>query len=321
MKKFSIVVPVYYNEENLPITVPVLLSLRDKLPEYDLELVFVDDGSGDNSLKVLLEYQNEYPNHIKVIKFSRNFGAIAALQAGLEQARGDCVGVIAADLQDPPELFIDMVRHWEKGNKVILGVRKHREDSLISKLFSYTYYFLLRHLAIADYPKKGFDFMLIDQQVVQDVNRAAGKNASIMTLVFWLGYSPVLIPYNRVKRDKGVSRWTFSKRVKFFIDTFVSFSYFPIRIISLIGMLVALSAFGYGLFVLFGWYRYGVEVRGWTSSILITLCLSGFQMIMLGVVGEYLWRIFDEVRNQPKYVIDEIYSNTPQDGGENEQDK
>jgi dolichol-phosphate mannosyltransferase len=318
MKKFSIVVPVYYNEENLPRTIPVLLSLRDDLPEYSLELIFVDDGSGDKSLQILLEHQNETPHHIKVIKLSRNFGAIAALQAGLEQASGDCVGVIAADLQDPPELFIDMVGHWEKGNKVILGVRKHREDRLISKLFSNIYYFLLRRFAIAGYPKMGFDFMLIDQQVVQDVNRAAGKNTNIMTFVFWLGYAPVLIPYKRVERDKGTSRWTFGKRVKLFIDTFVSFSYFPIRMISVVGLLVAFIAFGYGLYVLYGWYQFGIEVRGWTSSILVTLFLSGFQMVMLGVIGEYLWRVLDDVRGRPNYVIDEIYSNNPPNGDDHE---
>jgi len=319
MKKFSIIIPVYYNEENLPSTIPALLSLRDDIPEYSLELVFVDDGSGDKSLQILLEHQNKYPNHIKVVKLSRNFGAIAAIQAGLEQAKGDCVGVIAADLQDPPELFIDMVKHWEKGNKVILGVRKHREDGLFTKLFSYTFYFLLRHFAIADYPKKGFDFMLVDRQVVQAINRAAGKNTNVMTFVFWLGYSPVLIPYTRVERDKGVSKWTFNKRVKFFIDTFVSFSYFPVRVISLTGLLVAIIAFGYGLFVLFGWHKYGIEVRGWTSSILVTLFLSGFQMVMLGVIGEYLWRVLDEVRGRPIYVIDEIYSNNPENGDDDEQ--
>jgi glycosyltransferase involved in cell wall biosynthesis len=320
MKKLSIVVPVYYNEKNLPSTIQRLLSLRDDLPGYVLELIFVDDGSGDNSLKVLLDYQSENPQNITVIKLSRNFGAMAALQSGLEHATGDCVGVIAADLQDPPELFIDMVRYWEMGNKVVLGVRRHREDSLISKSFSYIFYFLLRRFAIRDYPQKGFDFMLIDKQVVQDINRASGRNTNTMTFVFWLGYSPVLVPYKRVERDKGISRWTFSKRVKFFIDTFVSFSYLPIRIISLIGILIALIAFGYGLYVLFGWYQFGIEVRGWTSSILVTLFLSGFQMIMLGVVGEYLWRVLDEVRNQPKYVIDEIYPNQPQNGGDDEHD-
>ena len=153
--------------------------------------------------------------------------------------------------------------------------------------------------------------MLIDKQVVQDVNQSAGHNTNIMTFVFWLGYSPVLVPYTRVERDKGVSRWTLRKRVKFFIDTFVSFSYFPIRVISLMGLLLALTAFGYGLFVLFEWKVYGIEVQGWTSSILVTLLLSGFQMIMLGVIGEYLWRVLDDVRSRPNYVIDEIYSSNP----------
>lgn len=308
MKTFSIVVPVYFNGSNLPDTIPQLLALEEGLQGYCLELVFVDDGSEDDSLAVLLEHRSKNPEKIKVVKLTRNFGSMSAIQAGFMVATGDCVGMISADLQDPPELFLEMIARWEQGtSKAIFAVRQDREEPRLQKFFSNSYYSLIRQFALSGYPNGGFDFFLVDRQVVNDLNRIREKNTNLMTLIFWLGYQPVLIPYIRKKRERGKSRWTLAKKIKMFVDTFVAFTFFPIRVLSILGLLVAVGSFLYGFFVLFYWLFFGAEVRGWVPTILVLTFTSGIQMAMLGVLGEYLWRTLDEVRSRPPFVIDAIY--------------
>jgi dolichol-phosphate mannosyltransferase len=322
MKTFSIVVPVYFNGSNLPETIPQLLALEERLDGYCLELIFVDDGSGDDSLAVLLEHQSKNPEKIKVVKLTRNFGSMSAIQAGFTVATGDCVGMISADLQDPPELFLEMIAHWENGaSKAIFAIRQDREDAALQKLFSNSYYSFIRLLALPGYPNGGFDFFLVDRQVVTDLNHIHEKNTNLMTLIYWLGYKPVMIPYIRKKREVGKSRWTFAKKIKLFIDTFVAFSFFPIRVLSIIGLLVAVGSFLYGFFVLFYWLFFGAEVRGWVPTIVVLTFTSGIQMAMLGVLGEYLWRTLDEVRNRPPFVIDTIYDGRIKDAGKQLSDR
>ncbi len=305
-KTFSIILPVYYNEMNLGETIPQLLALAEKLPDYRLELVCVDDGSGDGSLKILRDFHAQYPQSVKVVKLARNFGSMSAILAGMTAASGDCVGMIAADLQDPPELFLEMIRYWEQGSKSVFAVRQDREDPFPSKIFSLLYYRLVRQFAIPNYPAGGFDFFLVDRQVVEDVIKIHEKNTNLMTLIFWLGYKPILLPYLRRQRRKGKSRWTLAKKTKLFVDTFVSFSFTPIRILSLLGILVALFSFVYGVVILLSYFLGGIPVQGWTPMMLVVTFSTGLQMFMLGVLGEYLWRTLDEVRRRPPYVIDEI---------------
>ncbi|HET7144261.1 MAG TPA: hypothetical protein VFI68_09600, partial [Anaerolineales bacterium] len=161
--------------------------------------------------------------------------------------------------------------------------------------------------AIADYPDGGFDFFLVDRQIIMELNRIQEKNTNLMTLIYWLGFKPVMIPYVRRGRLKGKSRWTFAKKIKLFVDTFVAFSFFPIRILSIIGFIVAISSFVYGVFILFYWLFFGIDVKGYVPTMLIMTFTSGIQMTMLGVLGEYLWRTLDEVRRRPHFVIDHIY--------------
>ncbi|MEK3675539.1 glycosyltransferase family 2 protein [Paenibacillus sp. FSL R10-2771] len=304
--KFSIVIPVYFNELNLPHTIPRLKELQKLLPNYELEFVFVDDGSGDSSLSVLLE-ERQKDERIKVIKLSRNFGSMSAIQAGLLEATGDCVGIISADLQDPPELFVQMIEKWKNGKKIVLATRSDREESLSQKAFSNGYYFLLEKLALKGYPKGGFDFVLIDRQVVQEITHIKEKNTNVMSLIYWLGYDQELVPYVREQRKLGKSRWTLSKKIKLFVDSFVSFSYTPIRFMSIIGFITALLSFFYGIFVVAGTLFGFIELQGWTTIIALITFLLGIIMIMLGIIGEYMWRILDESRRRPSYIIDEIY--------------
>ncbi|MFZ5879288.1 MAG: glycosyltransferase family 2 protein [Chloroflexota bacterium] len=310
MKSLSIVVPIYYNEQNLPDTIPQLLGLADKLAGYRLELIFVDDGSGDRSLDILLDFQAKYPQTIKVVKLTRNFGSMAAIQAGFTVATGDCVGMISADLQDPPELFLEMLGHWEKGTKAVFAVRQDREEPFFQKMFSNTYYSLVRRFAVPGYPTGGFDFFLADRQIIVEINRIREKNTNLMTLVYWLGFKPILIPYVRRARAKGKSRWTLRKKLKLFVDTFIAFTFFPIRTLSVIGFIVALSSFGYGAFILLYWLLFGIDVKGWVPTMLIITFATGLQMTMLGVLGEYLWRTLDEVRGRPSFVIDQVYEHS-----------
>jgi len=307
MKTISIIIPVYYNELNLPETIPMLLGLAASLPAYHLELVFVDDGSEDRSLDILLDFQARYPETIKIIKLTRNFGSMSAIQAGFTSAAGDCVGMISADLQDPPELFLEMISYWEKGSKAVFAVRQDREEPFLQKKLSSIYYSLVRNFAVKGYPDGGFDFFLVDRQIVTELNRIQEKNTNLMTLIFWLGFRPVMIPYIRRQRIKGKSRWTLSKKIKLFVDTFIGFSFVPIRTLSVIGFLVAISSFLYGAFIFLYWVFYGIAVKGWVPTMLIMTFTTGTQMAMLGFLGEYLWRTLDEVRRRPPFVIDRIY--------------
>ncbi|MDI4650308.1 glycosyltransferase family 2 protein [Cohnella hashimotonis] len=304
--KFSIVVPIYFNELNIEHTVPRLKRLQESLPEFELEFIFVDDGSKDRSLALLLS-EREKDQRIKVIKLSKNFGSMSAIQAGLGLARGDCVGIISADLQDPPELFVDMIERWRSGHKVVLASRSDRDESFSQKMFSNTYYFLMEKYALKGYPAGGFDFVLIDKQVVQEINNIKEKNTNIMSLIYWLGHDRSIIPYVRQERKFGKSRWTLSKKVKLFIDSFVSFSYAPIRFMSSIGFITAVISFLYGIFAIVNAFVGNVGIQGWTSIVAVITFLLGIIMMMLGIIGEYLWRILDESRQRPAYIIDEVF--------------
>jgi len=306
MKKISIVVPIF-NEPNLPDLIPRLLALKEKVPDNEFEFIFVDDGSKDKSLEILLKFREKFPKEIKVVELTRNFGSMAARQAGLKVSKGDCVGIISSDLQDPPELFVDMIKYWQKGNKAVLAVRKERHDTLLSKISSKIYYHFIRKYAIPDFPKGGFDFFLIDRQVVDDLNKIDEKNSNLMNLLFWLGYDYVSIPYVRQKRKKGKSGWTLSKKFKHVIDSFIGFSYVPIKLLPSFGIIFAIGSFVYGGIVFYDWLVGDIEVEGWTTTIILVTFIGGIQMIMLGILGEYLWRTLDETRKRPTFIIKKIF--------------
>ena len=291
--KFSIIVPIYFNEKNIPETYPRLSNLEKTIPDIDLELIFVDDGSKDNSLEALLKIQKK-DLRVKIIKLTRNFGSFNAILAGLKYTKGDCIGVISADLQDPPELFKKMVDLWRHGKKTIMAVRSDRQDPLFSKIFADIYYWLLRKYAIPTMPKGGFDFVVIDRQVVETIKSIDEKNTSVMALIAWLGFDRAIVPYVRARREIGISRWSFSKKMKLFIDSFTAFSYSPIRFITIAGFVIAFISFLYGLFVIYLRIFHQTMVQGWTSLTVIILFVSGFQLVALGIIGEYLWRNFDE---------------------------
>ncbi|SDM69879.1 dolichol-phosphate mannosyltransferase [Bacillus sp. OK048] len=304
MPTLSIIIPVYYNEQNIPF---LFDKLREKIltnPNYDYELIFVDDGSGDSSYEELKKLRNQN-SKVKLIKLSRNFGSHTAILAGLTYASGDCATVIAADLQDPPEIINRMFEKWTEGNQVVLAVREDREESFTQKLFSNTYYKLMRRYALVNMPEGGFDCFLIDRQVVDILKNIQEKNTTIMGLILWAGFKTEKIYYIRKEREIGKSRWTLAKKVKLFIDSFLAFSYVPIRFMSLIGVIVSLLSFLFGGYLIINKIVNGVDVQGWTSLMVVFLFVAGIQMIMMGIIGEYLWRNMDESRRRPVFIIEE----------------
>jgi polyisoprenyl-phosphate glycosyltransferase len=305
-KMVSIVIPVYYNSESIPYMVTRLQGLKKTNPNYLFEFIFVDDGSKDNSLELLLNAKKTEES-IKIIKLTRNFGIPSGFQAGLKYAKGDCVGVVAADLQDPPELFNDMIKEWELGKKVVMAVREDRDESGLQKIVSNTFYYFLNKFALEGYPKQGFDLVLIDRQVVKLFNEIDEKNLHPTCLLFWFGFDRKEIGYVRQKRVYGVSKFSFFKKIKLTIDSFIGFSYAPIRIMSLLGFIIAFVGFVYVIVILINAMFGKIPVRGWATMISILTFLHGITLMMIGILGEYIWRILSEARNRPSYIIDKIY--------------
>lgn len=304
MKKLSIIIPVYFNADNLPTTYKRLQTevLDKKL--FDYEIIFVDDGSTDDSFKKL-KVMAAKDEKIKVIKLSKNFGSHLAILAGLEVATGDCVTMISADLQDPPEIILEMFTKWQDGNKVVLAVRQNRQEPWSQTMFSNLYYWLMKKYALANMPAGGFDCFLIDRHVAEILSQIEEKNSSLMGQILWCGFKTAKIYYTRQAREIGRSRWTLTKKIKLLVDSFTAFSYFPIRIMSGVGFIVAFFSFIYGLIVLINRLFFGAVVQGWTALMIVVLLTAGVQMFMLGIIGEYLWRSFDESRKRPPFIIEE----------------
>jgi len=305
-KIFSIVVPVYQNEANLHDTVPKLCVLQDRLPEYRLEIVFVDDGSRDRSFEILSGYAKQFPELVSIVKLTRNFGQTPAIQAGLRQARGDCVGVISADLQEPHELFVDMLREWEVGARFVIGEREAREESAWHQAVSSIYWRLIRRFAFADFPKLGYDFCLLDRQVVDDINRINEKNSSIFVLVYWLGYHPVRLPITRKERAKGRSQWSIWRKFRFTLDTLIGFTYVPARFITVMGFVMAFLCFIFLLVMVVQWFWLRTAPPGWMSLVGLLSLLGAMLLFSIGLLSEYLVRILDEARKRPPYVVDRV---------------
>lgn len=303
----SVIVPVYFNEPSLPILFDALLEVEAGLRERDLalELIFVDDGSRDGSLAVLRELKRRRPA-TKIVKLTRNFGAVHASKTGMRFVTGDCFLVLAADLQDPPELVLEMADLWRQGAKFVTCVRQERQDSLPSMLFSKLYYMLIRLFVVRDYPPGGYDPGLMSREFLPYMLDSA-KNVNTPLYAYWLGFEPVKIYYSRRKRVHGKSRWTFMKRLKFFVDSILGFSILPLRLMSLVGVIVSLASFLYGSVIAINALRGVSDVPGFPTLVVITSFLLGVVIMMLGIIGEYIWRIFDEVSRRPEAVIDEIY--------------
>ncbi|MFC0185767.1 dolichol-phosphate mannosyltransferase [Pseudarcicella hirudinis] len=308
MPKLSIIIPCYYNEENIPVTSAELLENEKLFPkDVSFEYVMVDDGSKDNTWEELVKFREHNPDKVKIIKLAGNVGSYNAILAGMKYATGDCTVIISADLQDPPELMVTMYDYWQKGIKFVVANRQDRQESWSQKLFSNTYHNLIRKFALKTIPPGGFDYVLFDRQLRDEVVKIDEKNTNTIYLLAWLNYDFISIPYVRKKREIGVSRWTLSKKIKLFVDSFVAFSFAPIRAISITGVILGAIAFLYGLFVILAKMTGAVPIEGWTSLMVVFLFVSSFQMIALGIIGEYVWRTLDASRKRPNYVVEKVF--------------
>lgn len=305
----SIVIPVYFNEGLLS---EGLERIREcviaRHPARRFEVVYVDDGSGDGSLKELLALRERHRSLVKVVKLSRNFGQVSALRCGYEQAAGRCVVAMSADGQDPPELINDLVAaHFDEGFEVVIAAREGRDESSYRVWTSRVFYQIMRKLCFPGMPIGGFDFTLMGRRALDVFLAQREAQPFYQGQILWMGFNPKVLSYRRLARKSGHSRWTFGRKLTYLIDGVVSYSFFPIRLVSVLGMLTAFAGFLYALVVLLVRLFYGLPIKGWAPLMIVILVLGGVQIMTLGIFGEYLWRIFAQVQNRPPFIVDRIY--------------
>lgn len=304
MSKISIVVPVYYNSDTLMMLYEDMKEkILGKLGDY--ELVFVDDGSGDNSWEIMNQIK-DMDGNTKCVKLSRNFGEHAALLAGLSVCTGDCAVTKQADLQEDSEIILDMYESWKKGNKVVLAVRSDRDENPIKKFFASMYYVIIHKLVNEKMPVGGCDCYLLDRQVIKVLEMLDEKNSSLTLQVLWAGFKTDHVYFHRKDREVGKSRWTLSKKIKLAMDSMLSFSYFPLHFMSTIGVVFFLVAILMAIEVIVEKVTVGTPILGWASLMCVVLFSFGCMMLMMGILGEYVWRTLDASRNRPPYLIDEV---------------
>lgn len=306
----SVIIPCFRNEANIPVTGMRLIENEALLEgRARFEYILIDDGSPDKTWESICAFQALHPTQVKAIRFTRNFGSTNATYAGMEIAEGDCTIIISADLQDPIELFPKMFDYWQKGIPLVIANRGQREEPLLQRWISGLSHLLIRKFALNKLPEGGFDFVLFDRKVREHITQIQDKNSFLPYLLIWLGYDFVSIPYVRKKREIGRSSYTLGKKIKSLVDSFVAFSFFPVRMISILGLSLGLIALLYALVVIVGKSLGLIPIDGWTSMMVILLLVSSFQMIGIGILGEYIWRTLDASRSRPNYIIAEKHLN------------
>ena len=302
-ERISVVVPVYFNAGSLPRLAERLRAVAGAA-DYDLEVLFVDDGSGDASWEGILRICREWPA-ARGVRLTRNFGSQMAIAAGLAEATGAAAAVLSADLQEPPELLPDMVAAWRRGATAVLAVRRSRPEGLATRAAADFYYRTLKRLAFAEMPEGGFDCFLIGRPAIDFLVEAREVHTTLPGLLLWAGFPTALVPYDRVAREDGESRWTFAKKLKYFLDAVIAFSYAPLRWMAVGGAALAALAFAYAVFLVVYKLVHGQPMQGWTSLMVAIAFFSGVQLLSLGILGEYLWRTLDAARARKGYLVRE----------------
>lgn len=300
----TVVTPAFNEADNLPDLWTRLCASLDSVGT-EWEWIVIDDHSNDATFETIAALAAS-DLRIRSYRFSRNFGSHLALACGLENARGSCAVVIAGDLQDPPELLPKLLEKWRKGAQVVWAVRHGRKGESARKIATANlFYFIMRHLAgLKNLAPTGADFFLVDRVVIDALNRFPERNVSLMPLIAWMGFRQDSIGYTKEARFRGKSGWSLEKALKLAVDSIASFTYLPIRAMTYLGICVAICGFLYAILVIINGLRYHL-VQGWASLMVVVLVLGGAQMLMLGVLGEYLWRAFDESRRRPRYIIEQ----------------
>lgn len=310
----SVVVPCFNDESVIALTHDRLLKALGTQDSFDLEVIYVDDGSKDKTYPILAGF-SEKDKRITVVSLARNFGQQSATTAGLEYAKGDAVAIMDSDLQDPPEVILKMMDKWREGYEVVYGVRKKRKEPLLKRICYNAFYKIMRNLANIEIPLDSGDFSVIDRSVVNILNSLPEKNRFIRGLRAWCGFSQYGLPYERDSRAAGESQYSLRKTIKLAMDGFFNFSVRPLSLITMVGIFASLLSFALMIFFILhriiGFHVFGYapsDVPGFTSVILSILFFSGVQLISVGILGEYIGRLYEETKNRPVYLANKVHS-------------
>jgi dolichol-phosphate mannosyltransferase len=313
MTEISIVIPVYNEEETIPELYTRLLGLLTLLHEKfavsndQVEFIFVNDGSKDNTLQSLISVTQQHAS-FKVINLSRNFGHQIAVTAGIELAAGNTVVLIDADLQDPPEFIIDLYTKYKEGYDVVYAVRQRREgENFFKRATAKLFYRLMQRITNMSIPLDTGDFRIMGRNVVDVINSMKEKHRFIRGMVTWVGFKQTGLLYHRKERFAGQSKYPLIKMIRFAWDGITAFSTSPLRMVSYLGFTIASVGFLYCLYVIYAKIFTNETIQGWASVMIVTLIMSGINLITLGVIGQYIGRISEESKNRPLYIIDKIY--------------
>ena len=305
MKKISIIVPTYNEEESLPFFLERLKELTDKIENYEFEFLFVNDGSKDKSLEIIKE-QRKKDNRISYIDFSRNFGKEIAMIAGMDYATGDAVIFMDADLQDPPELIIDFIKYWEQGYDDVYAKRKSRKgETFFKKFTSKMYYKVLQKLAGMEIQKDTGDFRLLDRRCVNALKKLRESQRCTKSMFSWIGYNKKEVLYDREPRVAGKTKWNYKKLIDLAIDGITSFTTSPLRLATYISIPTFIMLGIYAIYVIIKSFVIKEPIQAFQAIILLILFFSGIQILLFGIIGEYLGRIFLESKNRPLYLVNE----------------
>ncbi|MDJ0509016.1 MAG: glycosyltransferase family 2 protein [Crocosphaera sp.] len=304
--EISIIIPCYNEEQGLDSLFERLLRVLNGL-NVPYEIVCVDDGSRDNTLKCLIEYHHRY-TAIKVISLSRNFGKDIALSAGLENAQGQAIIPIDADLQDPPELIEQLIEKWREGYDVVCAKRRSRQgESWFKRMTANVFYRIIGRISTVPIPRDTGDFRLLDRRVVDALKKMPERTRFMKGLFAWVGFKQTYIVYDRPNRLQGTTKWNYWKLWNFALDGITSFSLLPLKVWSYLGVVLSMLAFIYGSFLIIRTLILGIDVPGYASLMVTILFIGGVQLITLGILGEYLGRIYEETKQRPLYLIRERY--------------
>lgn len=305
MKKISIIVPAYNEEESIPYLEKRLVALMDNMKNYEFEVLFVNDGSKDKTLELIKELR-ERDERFCYVNFSRNFGKEVAMIAGLDYATGDAVILIDADLQDPPELIPELVKYWEQGYDDVYAKRKSRKgETFLKKFTSKMYYKVLQSLTNVEIQKDTGDFRLLDRRCVNALKKLRESQRCSKSIFSWIGYNKKEVLYDRDPRVAGKTKWNYKKLLDLAIDGITSFTTSPLRISTYLAIPTFLALVIYFIYVIVKCIRLSVAIQAFQAIILLVLFFSGIQIMLFGIIGEYLGRIFNETKNRPLYFVDE----------------
>lgn len=306
MKKISVVIPMYYEEEVANECYNRTKKVLTSLENYDHEIIFVNDGSKDRTLPILKEIASK-DDKTKVISFSRNFGHQAAVTAGLRLVTGDCILIIDSDMQDPPELLVDMLKLWENGNEVIYAKRKTRKgESKFKLMTAKMFYKVLNDLSDVEIPKDTGDFRLVDRKVVDVINSMPEHNKFLRGLFSWVGFKQKPIEYERQERFAGKTKYPLKKMLKLASDGIISFSTKPLKIIGGIGIVSIFISFILLIYAILSYiFKWNNLASGWTSLMVAITFFAGVQLVSIWMISEYIARIYDDTKKRPEYIIDE----------------